>query len=176
MNLSDTKLLCNCSIYCACLYENSRWDVKQHRVVFPHSERGAVSAEHGPVQSGDTISGPEVQVSSSTAQNFNQITALLQLNRQSQRTLWDTNSPDRKTVIIVPKLQQDIKWICGTEDTGVMSSVFVWKCGGFNCLRRSTQTTITHTIYIKLFERLILMHYTKIKIQQLLKWIKGGSS
>ncbi len=55
--------------------------------VFSYSERGAVPAEDGPMQSGDPVSGPEVQVSSSTAKDFNQLTALLQLDRQSQRTL-----------------------------------------------------------------------------------------
>lgn len=61
--------------------------MKYNVCVCPHCERSAVPAEDGPVQSGDTVSGPEVQVSSPTAKNFNQLTALLQLHRQSQRTL-----------------------------------------------------------------------------------------
>lgn len=56
-------------------------------MVLSYSERSAVPAEDGPMQSGDPVSGPEVQVSSSTAKNFYQVAALFQLDRQGQRTL-----------------------------------------------------------------------------------------
>lgn len=52
-----------------------------------YRERGAVPAQDGPVQSGDAVSGPEVQVGSSTAEHFDQVPTVLQLDRQSQRTL-----------------------------------------------------------------------------------------
>lgn len=55
--------------------------------VFSYGERRAVPAEDGSMQSRDTVSGPEVQVSSSAPKDFNQLAALLQLDRQSQRTL-----------------------------------------------------------------------------------------
>lgn len=57
------------------------------KCVSSYGERGAVPAEDGPVQSGDTVSGSEVQVSSSAAEHFNQLAALLQLDGQRQRTL-----------------------------------------------------------------------------------------
>lgn len=54
-----------------------------------YAERGAVPAEHGPVQRGDPVSGPEVQVGSSAAEHLDQVPAALQLDRQRQGTLWD---------------------------------------------------------------------------------------
>lgn len=71
--------------------------------VCSYSERGAVPAEDSSMQSGDPVSGPEVQVSSSAAQDFNQLAALLQLDSQSQRTLWDTSKQNKHVIIVVPK-------------------------------------------------------------------------
>lgn len=61
--------------------------IKKNAGVCSHGESSAVPAEDGPMQSRDPVPGPEVQVSSSTAENFNQLAALLQLHGQSQRTL-----------------------------------------------------------------------------------------
>lgn len=60
---------------------------KEKARVCSHGEGSAVPAEDGPVQSGDTVSGSEVQVSSTAAKNFNQLTTFLQLHSQRQRTL-----------------------------------------------------------------------------------------
>lgn len=60
---------------------------QRKKKVFSYGEGGAVSAEDGPVKGSDAVPGPEVQVSSSIAKNFNQLAALLQLHGQSQRTL-----------------------------------------------------------------------------------------
>lgn len=49
----------------------------EKKKVFSYGEGGAVSAEDGPVKGSDAVPGPEVQVSSSIAKNFNQLAALL---------------------------------------------------------------------------------------------------
>lgn len=52
-------------------------DRTREKKVFSYGEGGAVSAEDGPVKGSDAVPGPEVQVSSSIAKNFNQLAALL---------------------------------------------------------------------------------------------------
>lgn len=52
-----------------------------------HHQGGAVPAEDGPVQGRDAVSGSEVQVGSSAAQNLDELAAVLQLHGQSQGTL-----------------------------------------------------------------------------------------
>lgn len=69
-----------------------RWDKRSEAAAAAYGERGAVPAEDGAVQSRDAVSGPEVQVSSSTAEHFDELAALLQLDGQSQRTLWRTRT------------------------------------------------------------------------------------
>lgn len=71
----------------------ARWVADQ----FSHRERGAVPAQDSPVQSRDPVSGPEVQVGSSAAEDFNELTAVLQLHGQGQRTLWRTQRDNLKS-------------------------------------------------------------------------------